>query len=199
MNGLSVSPDKSRNYIICMLTFYCENDQKHWNDFLPQVLMAYRSSVRASTGQTPNMMMLGRNITLPMEAVIPRPESDEQAPEIEEYIQNLQERMTKDHTLARKNLKQNSDYQKRHYDLKAVKREFRIGQAVWLYDASKKVGVCHKHTSKWKGPYIITKKIDDVTYLVRRSRKTPGKVYHIDRLLPYQGRNPPTWFSSRKA
>ena len=74
--------------------------------------------------------------------------------------------MTKANTLARKRLKQNSDYQKRHYDLKAVKREFRIGQAVWLYDASKKVGVCHKLTSKWKGSYVITKKIDDVTYLV---------------------------------
>lgn len=186
--------------LLCMLTFYCENDQKHWDDILPQVLMAYRSSVHASTGQTPNMMMLGRNITLPMEAVIPRPmetcESD--TPGIDDYVINLQERMNKSHILARKHLKQNSEYQKRHYDLKAVKRTLQVGQPVWLYDASKKVGVCHKLTSKWKGPYVITRKLDDITYLVKNSRKQPGKVYHIDRLLPYRGRNPPTWFSRRK-
>jgi hypothetical protein len=186
--------------LLCMLTFYCENDQKHWDDILPQVLMAYRSSVHASTGQTPNMMMLGRNITLPMEAVIPRPmetcESD--TPGIDDYVINLQERMSKSHILARKHLKQNSEYQKRHYDLKAVKRTLQVGQPVWLYDASKKVGVCHKLTSKWTGPYVITRKLDDITYLVKNSRKQPGKVYHIDRLLPYRGRNPPTWFSRRK-
>jgi hypothetical protein len=38
---------------LCMLTCYCENDQKYWDDILPQILMAYRSSVHASTGQTP--------------------------------------------------------------------------------------------------------------------------------------------------
>lgn len=36
---------------------------------------------------------------------------------------------------------------------------------MWLYDASKKVGVCSKLTCKWKGPYIISKKIDDITFL----------------------------------
>jgi hypothetical protein len=39
-------------------------------------------------------------------------------------------------------------------------------------------------TSKWKGPYVITRKLDDITYLVKNSRKQPGKVYHIDRSYP---------------
>jgi hypothetical protein len=84
---------------LCMLTCYCENDQKYWDDILPQVLMAYRSSVHASTGQTPNMIMFGRNITLPMEAVIPRPMEtcERDTPEIEDYVINLQERMNKSH------------------------------------------------------------------------------------------------------
>ena len=94
--------------------------------------------------------------------------------------------MNKSHILTRKHLKQNSEYQKRHYDLKAVKRTLQVGQPVWLYDASKKVGVCHTLTSKWNGPYVITRKLDDITYLVKNSRKQPRKVYHIDRLLPYR-------------
>jgi hypothetical protein len=49
-------------------------------------------------------------------------------------------------TFARKHLKQNSEYQKRHYDLKAVKRTLLVGKSVWLYDASKKVGVCRQYS-----------------------------------------------------
>jgi hypothetical protein len=123
------------------------------------------------------MIMFGRNITLPMEAVIPRPMEtcESGTPGIDDYVINLQERMNKSHILARKHLKQNSEYQKRHYDLKAIKRTLQVG-------------VCHKLTSKWKGPYVITRKLDDITCLVKNSRKQPGKVYHIDRLLLYSGR-----------
>ena len=47
-----------------MITMYCENNQHTWDEFLPQLLMAYRSSVHSSTGQTPNRMTLGREITM---------------------------------------------------------------------------------------------------------------------------------------
>ena len=53
-----------------MLTAYCEQDQRRWDEYLPQVMMAYRSSVHATTQQTPNKMVFGRDIVLPMEAVI---------------------------------------------------------------------------------------------------------------------------------
>lgn len=68
--------------------------------------------------------------------------------------------MTKAHEIARKHLKQNADYQLKFYDTNDSTRFFEESQAVWLYDTSKKVGVCSKLTCKWKGPYIISKKID---------------------------------------
>jgi hypothetical protein len=39
--------------------------------------MAYRSSKHASTKVTPNKMMLGREITLPVQAFISEPEKDD--------------------------------------------------------------------------------------------------------------------------
>ncbi|VDI63480.1 Hypothetical predicted protein [Mytilus galloprovincialis] len=45
--------------------------------------------------------------------------------------------MSKSHVLARKHLKQNSEYQKRHYDLKAVKRELQTGES---HDGIPRVG-----------------------------------------------------------
>ncbi|KAK3083019.1 hypothetical protein FSP39_011806 [Pinctada imbricata] len=178
-----------------MLSAYCKNNQREWDSYLPQVMMAYRSAVHSSTNATPNMMMLGRNIMMPLEAIIPRPPlSDDNQNQDTDYLSALQKQLATTHEMARKHLKKNSDYQKKYYDTKATRRDFEEGQPVWLYDASKKVGVCSKLTCKWKGPYVITKKIDDITFLVKRSRTQQGKIYHIDRLLPYKGRNPPTWF-----
>ena len=43
---------------------------------------------------------------------------------------------------------------------KAQQRHFETGQLVWLHE----FGVCHKLMNKWKGPYRVTWKIDDLIY-----------------------------------
>ncbi|CAG2204371.1 unnamed protein product [Mytilus edulis] len=90
------SVERFNRTLLSMLTFYCQNDQRNWDEILPQVMMAYRSSVHASTGQTPNMMMFGRNIFLPMEAVIPRPEgpNESTSPETDKCVNELQDAMS---------------------------------------------------------------------------------------------------------
>ncbi|CAG2254015.1 unnamed protein product [Mytilus edulis] len=97
------------------------------------------------------------------------------------------------HAHARKHLKGSQEYQKKYYDQSAKKRELIAGQPVWLHDPTRKPGVCSKLLPKWKGPFIVLKKIDDLIYMVKKSPRQPAKVYHIDRLIPYKGRNPPTW------
>ncbi|XP_052073983.1 uncharacterized protein LOC127711858 [Mytilus californianus] len=81
--------------------------QRNWDEILPQVMMAYRSSVHASTGQTPNMMMFGRNIFLPMDSVIPRPNGPDESttPETDKYINELQDAMLKSHQQARRKVR----------------------------------------------------------------------------------------------
>ena len=193
------SVERFNRTLQAMLTMYCENDQKNWDKYLPQVLMAYRASKHSSTGKTPNKMMFGREVVLPMEAVIGRP--DDQSTELvdpDAYVETLRLTMQTAHEVARKSLKTNSNYQKRHYDLKARKQSLEPGQPVWLYNPSRRVGVCSKLTSKWKGPYVIVRKLDDVTYLCKSSPKQKAKVYHLDRLIPYKGRKCPTWFTKEK-
>jgi hypothetical protein len=45
-----------------MLTMYIAKEQNRWDEYLSQIMMAYRSSKQSSTGQTPNMLMLGREV-----------------------------------------------------------------------------------------------------------------------------------------
>ena len=105
--------------LAAMLTVYCEKGQNRWDEFLPEVLMAYRSSKHSSTHFLPNMMVLGRNITSPFEAVIRRSPSAGDV-DIADYISDLHAKLHSVHEIARKNLKTSAEYQKRNYDLKAI-------------------------------------------------------------------------------
>ena len=105
--------------LAAMLTVYCEKGQNRWDEFLPKVLMAYRSSKHSSTHFLPNMMVLGRNITSPFEDVIRRPPSAGDV-DIADYISDLHAKLHSVHEIARKNLKTSAEYQKRNYDLKAI-------------------------------------------------------------------------------
>ena len=175
-----------------MLTMYCSKNQKQWDTYLPQVMMAYRSSKHATTGMSPNYLTYGREINLPMTAVIGLPPG-ESVP-VTDYAQNLQEKLVKAHAICRQNLFKQSTYNKRHYDLKSKERQLKPGQAVWLYEPVNKTGVCAKLSPKWQGPYLIMRKIDDIMYLLKRSPRKPAKSQHIDRLRPYNGSSLPKWF-----
>ena len=139
-------------------------------------------------------MVFGREIILPLQALIPLPEKDTSHMDSStDYVCHLKNKLEENYKIARKSLNKAAICQKRRYDLKAKKNNFSKGQLVWIYDPSRKIGRCPKLTSRWKGPYIIEKKIDDVTYRVKRTLRQPSSVYHIDRLASYRGKNVPTW------
>ena len=66
--------------------------------------MAYRTSVHDTTGETPAMMMMGRDLSLPVDLFIGRPE-DEPPVQKSDYAQNLLNRLGKVHEYARQHLK----------------------------------------------------------------------------------------------
>ena len=115
---------------------------------------------------------------------------------MDDYLSRLQTNMLKVHDVARANLGKAAIYKKRHYDTysrRAQIRHLEAGQLVWLKEATRKVGVCHKLINKWKGPYLVTWKLDDLMYLVKKSPRQPFRVYHIERPLPYRGKNISQW------
>ena len=61
-------------------------------------MMGYRASVHSSIGKTPNLMMLhvGRNVTLPLAAVVGKPphSTDDHDVEPDEHIKRLQAQIT---------------------------------------------------------------------------------------------------------
>ena len=46
----------------------------------------------------------------------------------------------------------------------------------------------------WKGPYVITEKLNDILYKMQESPRGNPKIVNYDRLKLYQDENKPTWF-----
>ena len=108
-------------------------------------------------------------------------------------MKNLQVKLQQVHQLARASLKKTANYRKNHYNIKSLKRVFAPGQAVWLSEPSKRLGVCAKLTPKWKA--LVLQKRNDLTYLVKMKSNTPAKMCYIDRLRAHQCNSQPKWFA----
>ena len=163
-----------------MLAIIINENKDNWDEMLPYVMMAYRSTHQASTGETPNKMYFGENINLPIDCMYPCPKPI--SPECpHEYVLWLQETMAKAHAAARKSQKLNAERQKHNYD-KGIKLEiFQPNQKVWrwyLPSAKQKLG------QKWIGPYTVLRKINDLHYEIQSENNKTIKV-HVDHLKPY--------------
>ena len=80
-----------------------------------------------------------------------------------DYVTKLKERMKCAHELARKNLEIAQGKMKAHFDKKAKTREFKSGDLVLLFDNA----ACKPLQAKYRGPFVIVKKLGPVNYLYR--------------------------------
>lgn len=151
--------------------------------------MAYRSSEHETTKLSPCMLMLGREIELPVDLIYgPHPQREEFSHETEavnSYVESLQELLWRVQEKARKNIVSASDRQKRQYDLKAKENSYRVGDSVWLDIISKTKQICPKLQRHWDGPYIVVEVISDVIYKIQKSPTSKFQVVHHDRLKPF--------------
>ena len=170
-----------------------DNNQKDWDEVLPYTMMAYRSSVQASTGETPYLMTYGEEMVLPID-LFGSPTDPEQDNQLAtDYAKEIRQRLRDAHIRARAVLQSSSRRQKRNYDKKAVDKSYLVGSFVWLHNEVRKKGRCPKLEFKWHGPFLVIKKLSDVVYRIQQSPQSKPKVVHIDRLKQYQGKDLRSW------
>lgn len=63
--------------LIHMLSTFVKENYNDWDDHLPYILMAYRATAQSSTGCSPNLVMLGRETTCPLDIIMGLPSSGE--------------------------------------------------------------------------------------------------------------------------
>ena len=118
------------------LSKFVSDHQRDWDQLVPLLLMAYRTSVHETTSQTPARLMLGRDLRLPVDLKISRPELEHTK---SDFATRLQERFETIHQFTRSHLQVQSDRMKDYYDQNLVGRDIQVGDAVWIHDPQRKV------------------------------------------------------------
>jgi hypothetical protein len=187
--------ERANRTIEAMLSMFVSPNQRDWDDFLPYIMMAYRSAIQETTGYSPNKMMLGRETELPADILTGLPPADEPRESGVPYVDDMSAKMELVHVAARERIKFKSDHQKRNYDVRAHGLKFERGDFVWMHNPARKVGVCPKLTRSWEGPFLVIKRLSDVTYRIQKSPRAKLKVVHFDRLKQYRGTDQVSWLA----
>ena len=167
-----------------MLSKYITQTQKDWDQWSPVLLLEYRSSVHASTGQTPYQMMFGHSPRLPLDILYGHgPQgSDEYSPD--QYVQRIQENLRKCHSQAQQAMLVAAKQQKHTYDVRQNLIEYKTDDQVWAKIFAKKKGICPKLSTKWAGPFKVVKVISNLLIRIRDTKT--GRVSNVhNRLKPY--------------
>ena len=70
-----------------MLLIFVNENRSNWDDHIPFLLMAYRSSQQQSTQCTPNLLMLGREVRLPLRVIVGMPTGEQRTECLSEYVE----------------------------------------------------------------------------------------------------------------
>ncbi|KAK6177716.1 hypothetical protein SNE40_015762 [Patella caerulea] len=187
--------ERANQTIKNMLSAFVNENQNDWDKYLPMIMMAYRSSIHESTGVTPNKMMYGREITLPVDLVFGTPEmmnTDNYSLDFN-YAYELEQKINRIHNFARGRLNMAGANMKRNYDKKLAHNSYEVGTPVWVHNPKPRKGLSRKLQRDWQGPYIVTQIINSVIYRIQESPRAKPKIVHHDKLKRYEGNCPPTW------
>ena len=174
-----------------LITAFISENQRTWDKDLSILMMAYRATPHETSGFTPTELMLGRQISMPIDIQVGLPPESEPQEELQ-YLVDLRERLEDAYAIARENLKAGAERQKRYYDLSADHEKFQPGDLVWLLNQSRRKGRCPKLQKKWLGPMLVETRINDVTYKLRISAHDT-KIVHFEKLKRYLALDVPRW------
>ena len=168
--------------------------QKYWCEQVPIVMAAYRASRHEATGYSPNYLMFGREVNMPIDIVSGVPKEFKDAYNSpNEYVSNLQNRMREVYEKTRTTLQTAAERNKKYYDVGVKSNSYNIGEWVLYYLPKATIGRSVKFEKLFSGPFLVVKKYNEVTYGIQASKKSQVKTVHIDKLKRWFGETPNAW------
>ena len=168
----------------CLAMFSGESD---WDAYIPYVLSAYRSSYNSTIQETPYYMVFGRQMALPVDAMLNVGEA--YYTDRSDYADEMAYRLKEAHERVKSHLQKIVDQRQQANSEMNNAKEFAVGDWVWM-KAIAPVGVNNKlNENQWKGPYQILERTSLVNYKLDIPIPSHGKaahnVVHVDRLKSY--------------
>lgn len=175
------------NSTLCQsLSIHVAHNQKDWDEFVPLILFAHRTSVCEAIGDTPFYCLYGRECRLPLDVKLLSPADENLTTSALEYRKRIIENVELAQNLARENLQRAQQNMKDYYDRNAKDPQFEVGQKVWVYTPRTKKGLSKKLLHNWLGPYRIVEKSSPVHFRLRTdTNKKVTFAVHANRMKPF--------------
>ena len=172
------------NHTLCnMLSMYVQQDQRDWDDRLPFVMLAYRTSVNETTKETPFYLFYGRRARLPVDVACggSAPMNNQDGYEI-----SMARSWSQAQVRVRENIAKQAEKRRERQSSIVQQFSYQVGDWVWLYKPVKRVGRSPKLELSWHGPYeVVTVLKEGITYRIKLIEKPKYRqVVHHDRLKP---------------
>ena len=155
-----------------------------WPELLPEVLWAYRTTTRTSTGETPFSLAFGVDALVPVEIQVPLYRIEQYDPasnqeDLRLHLDLLEERRNTSQVRV-------AAYQQRiarYRNAKVRPRSFQLGDLV----LRQKLGVPARSLDpNWEGPYRVIKIVRPGTYYLEDMQGKPvRRPWHVEHLLQY--------------
>ena len=167
--------------ILDLLAKTAADNPLEWDTKLPYAMAAYRSISHTTTDETPNRLMLGREVTTPLQLLTPPPpDAKERTPWVEALHENFQEAQQR--VLAHFGKEQR--LQKASYDRRLKHLELVEGEQVWLSVKRMKKGPYKLNLQRWEGPYEVRRRLSATVYLISKPGQKQTQVVNVARLMP---------------
>lgn len=178
--------ERNNRTIKDMLSKVVNENHDDWDEWIPHVLLAYRTAVQSSTGFTPHKMLFGREARIPIDLMLEAPiDHHSVVQDTPTYVQETKAMLQRVHELARTKTGESSKRYKDYYDSTSSDTVYKVGDKVWLHQPSVKKGLSRKLARPWCGPYTIVKKLSDVVFRIQKDgRGRKRTVVHFNRLKP---------------
>ena len=148
--------------------------QEEWDTILPQVMRAYCSTPHTSTGETANILMLGRETWDLDHLTYHVPEQNNS---VHEYVNELVEWMRAAYEMLRE-----KQWQVRREDSEEPPL-YQARDWVWMVNHRRRCGQAAKLQPKFVGPYVVVEAMPNRTYKIERSGQV--SIQNEARLKPY--------------
>jgi len=150
--------------------------QDEWDLLLPQIMRAFRGTPHSTTGETPNLMLLGRELRLPDQLKYLPPLDSHSTRN--GYVLGVRERLEEAHTMLQEQqlqIRQEGDEEP---------LLFALGDLVLMENKRRRKGENPKLQQKFVGPFEVVEAWDSHTYKLERQGQS--SVQHESRLRPYR-------------
>ena len=138
----------------------------NWDDYLPYVFLAYRSSVHETTKCTPNLLWYGTELRLLIDLIYKECREDKMLQCPCQFVEWVKQASSEAFDKAQENIERAAERQEKYYNKNSLLRTFEVGQFVWVLNPAllqKKFG------RAWQGPFLVVKKLNIVNYVVQQS------------------------------